>query len=316
MDDSCVHFLGCRIHKYLFIVKNAYPQQAHDLILKTCIHLLVKNAVSILSISTTYLQNTRLPENCTCCSSKHNVKTKEIVEKQWERKRKKGKPCYKIVQVNPTKLHELRLGNLPEEVPTRVIQSYLSKYLISPEVRLERIEFEDGLMIENGEATVTYKGIRRPIPRKPWVGPGVTAMVLSKTTTHIPWDRYKQLCSQCKGEGHKAWECEKNKTCYRCKETHLAADCPYCHMGREYGHKTTNKCGKKESTQDASRMEQANQQDRPPKKKDQQTSSQSKDTTPKKPKETNTSVKGEPAVSKTTTTKVNKDTARESGWQQ
>ena len=42
--------------------ENAYPQQAHDLILHTCIHLLVKIAVSILSISTTHLQNTRLPE--------------------------------------------------------------------------------------------------------------------------------------------------------------------------------------------------------------------------------------------------------------
>ena len=245
---------------------------------------------------------------------------------QWENTKNQGKLCYKIVQDNPTRIHELRLGNLPEEVPTRVIQSYLSKYLISPEVKLETFEFDDGYTIEIGEATVTYKGLRRPIPRKPWVGPGVTATVISKTTAHVPWDRYKLVCSQCKREGHKAWECEKNKTCYRCKETHLVADCPYCHICREYGHKTTNKCGKKESTKEASqRLEQPSQQDRPPKKKDQQTPSrskdttpkkedqqtpsQSKDTTPKKQKEKDTRVKGGPAVSKTTTTKVNKDTA-------
>ena len=255
-----------------------------------------------------------------------DVKSKEIVEMQWENKKNQGKLCYKIVQDNPTKIHELRLGNLPEEVPTRVIPSYLIKYLISPEVKLETFEFDDGYTIEIGEATVTYRGLRGPIPRKPWVGPGVTATVISKTTTHVPWDRYKLLCSQCKGEGHKAWECEKNKTCYRCKETHLAADCPYCHICREYGHKTTNKCGEKESTKEASqRLEQPSQQDRPRKKKDQQTPSQSKDTTPKKedqqtpsqsndstpkkPKEKDTRVKGGPAVSKTTTTKVNKDTA-------
>ena len=251
-----------------------------------------------------------------------------------------GKLCYKIVKDNPTKIHELRLGNLPEEVPIRVFQSYLSKYLISPEVKLETFEFDDGYTIENGEATVIYKGLRRPIPRKPWAGPGVTATVISKTTTHVPWDRCKLLCSQCKGESHKAWECEKNKTCYRCKETHLAAYCPYCHICREYGHKTTNKCGKKESTKEASqKLEQPSQQDKPPKKdqqtpnqskdttpkkedqqtpsqskdttpkkEDQQTPSQSKVTTPKKPKEKDTRVKGGPAVSRTTTTKVNKDT--------
>ena len=44
-------------------------------------------------------------------------------------------------------------------------------------------------------------------------------------------------------------------------------------------------------------------------KEDQQTPSQSKDTTPKKLKEKDTRVKSGPAVSKTTTTKVNKDTA-------
>ena len=112
------------------------------------------------------------------------IKSKEIVEMQWENKKNQGKLCYKIVQDNPTKIHELRLGNLPEEVPTWVIQSYLSKYLISPKVKLETFEFDDGYTIEIGEATVTYKGLRRPIPRKPWVGPGVAATVIIKTTTH------------------------------------------------------------------------------------------------------------------------------------
>ena len=78
-----------------------------------------------------------------------DIESKEIVEKQWKNKRNQEKLCYKIVQDNPTKIHELRLGNLPEEVPTWVIQSYLSKYLISPEVKLETIEFVDGSTIEN-----------------------------------------------------------------------------------------------------------------------------------------------------------------------
>ena len=56
MHDSIVHFLGCRIHKNLLIVKIKI-QKKHVLISATFIHLLVKNAVSILGISTTYLQN-------------------------------------------------------------------------------------------------------------------------------------------------------------------------------------------------------------------------------------------------------------------
>ena len=99
--------------------------------------------------------------------------------------------------------------------------------------------------------------------------------------------------------------------------------------------------GKRKHKGGSQRLEQPSQQDRPPKKKDQQTPNQSKDTTPKKedqqtpsqskdttpkkedqqtpsqskdstpkkPKEKDTRVKGGPDVSKTTTTKVNKDTA-------
>ena len=57
MHDSIVHFLGCRIHKNLLLVKIKIQRKHMFLMLATFIHLLVKNAVSILGISTTYLQN-------------------------------------------------------------------------------------------------------------------------------------------------------------------------------------------------------------------------------------------------------------------
>ena len=57
MHDSTVHYLGCRIHKNLLIAKIKIQKKAHVLILAIFIHLLVQNAVSILGISTTYLQN-------------------------------------------------------------------------------------------------------------------------------------------------------------------------------------------------------------------------------------------------------------------
>ena len=97
------------------------------------------------------------------------------------------------------------------------------------------IDFEDILEIETGEAEVTFEGILRPIPRKPWVGPGVRAMVTS--ATQVPWDRYKILCSHCKEVVHKVWECKKENNCYRCKNnSHLASECPYCQVYRKYGH--------------------------------------------------------------------------------
>ena len=85
------------------------------------------------------------------------------------------------------------------------MEAYLSKYLINPKMTItlrDLTEYGMG-MIEIGEATVSHKGIRRPIPRRIWVGPGVSARV--KSNSQIPWDQYKILCYLCKEEGHKAW---------------------------------------------------------------------------------------------------------------
>ena len=82
---------------------------------------------------------------------------------------------------------------------------------------------------------MTHEGLRRALPRNVWVGPGVKARVA--TMTEKPWDNYKVLCSLCKEEGHKAWDCPKQKSCYRCKSTtHVAAECPYCTTCSKYGH--------------------------------------------------------------------------------
>ena len=136
----------------------------------------------------------------------------------------------------------MKLDNLPEEVPTRVMEAYLSKYLINPKMTIKVLYLtEVGMgMIEIDEATVSHKGIRRPIPRRIWVGPGVSARV--KSNSQMPWDQYKILCSLCKEEGHKAWDCTEQTQCYRCKATgHASEECPYCHKCRKYGHESS-KC--------------------------------------------------------------------------
>ena len=79
------------------------------------------------------------------------------------------------------------------------------------------------MKIEIGEGTVMV-----------WVGPGVKTCAV--TMTEKPWDNYKALFSLCKDEGHKAWDCPKQKSCYRCKgTTHVAAECSYCTTCRKYG---------------------------------------------------------------------------------
>ena len=166
----------------------------------------------------------------------NTTKDKEKIEKLYK-KDKEGKLKYLLIEENPDKKHVLSLESLPEEVPTKVMEAYLSKYLIRPQLEIAIRDFtEYGLgKIELGEGTVTHEGLRRILPRKIWVGPGVSARVA--TTTEKPWDQCKVLCSLCKEEGHKAWDCPKQTNCFRCKATtHASADCPYCLTCRKYGH--------------------------------------------------------------------------------
>ena len=187
-----------------------------------------------------------------------------------------------MIGENPQHEFALKLDRLPEEVPTEAMEVYLSKYVKNPNTEITvRDLSEHGLgKVEIGEATVTYKGLRRAIPRMVWVSPGVRARVTSMTEK--PWDSYKVICSLCKGEGHKAWGCPKQTNCFRCKAaTHKSADCLYCETCRKYGHLsegcTTNQNStkatdedKKEKTQDANeKPEKADQQERPQRQKEQ-----------------------------------------------
>ena len=233
----------------------------------------------------------------------NTTKAKEIIEKIWNAQVKEGRLGYEMIGEKPQREFTLKLDSLPEEVPAEAMEAYLSKYVKKPKMEITVMDLsEHGLgKVEIGEATVTHKGIRRVIPRMVWVGPGVRARVTSMHEK--PWDSYKVLCSLCKGEGHKAWDCPKQTNCFRCKvATHKFEDCPYRQTCRKYGHlsegctanrnntKETDK-GKIENTQDANgKSKQAERQERPPKQKEQ----------PKQPK---------PAL-KETTKNVNKKKAK------
>ena len=210
------------------------------------------------------------------------TKSKEIIEKIWNAKVKEGRLGYEMIDKNPQREFALKLDRLPEEVPTEAMEAYLSKYVKNSKMEITvRDLSEHGLgKVEIGEATVTHKGLRRAIPWMVWVGPGVRARVTSMTEK--PWDIYKVICSLCKGDGHKAWDCPKQTNSFRCKAaTHKSADCLYCETCRKYGHlsegcianqnsgKDTDE-DKKEKAQDANeKPEKADQQERPPRQKEQ-----------------------------------------------
>ena len=210
------------------------------------------------------------------------TKSKEIIEKIWNAKVKEGRLGYEMIDENPQREFALKLDRLPEEVPTEAMEAYLSKYVKNPKMEITvRDLSEHGLgKVEIGEATVTHKGLRRAIPRMVWVGPGVRARVTSMTEK--PWDSYKVICSLCKGDGHKAWDCPKQTNCFRCKTaTHKSADCPYCEACRKYGHlsegctanqnssKNTDEDKTEKTQDDNEKPEKADQQERPPRQKEQ-----------------------------------------------
>ena len=47
-----------------------------------------------------------------------------------------GHLSYWIIEENPNKEYNIKLDNLPEEVPTRAMEAYLSKYVINRNIRI------------------------------------------------------------------------------------------------------------------------------------------------------------------------------------
>ena len=90
----------------------------------------------------------------------NTTKDKEKIEKLYK-KDKEGKLKDVLIDENPDKKHVLKLDRLPEEVPTKVMEAYLSKYLIKPQLEITIKNFtEYGLgKIELGEGAVTHEGL-------------------------------------------------------------------------------------------------------------------------------------------------------------
>ena len=96
-----------------------------------------------------------------------------------------------------------------------------------------------------GEAEATHKGLKKMLPRKVWVGPGVSPDVTK--TLQIPWDMHSMRCGKCRTDGYMTWQCKNPVACIKCRgKGYLAVKCPYCESCSNYGHETA-KCPSSEA---------------------------------------------------------------------
>ena len=127
----------------------------------------------------------RYDEGFFCHFQRHRKQRK--IWKTVRRREEKGKPELQNSLRNSNQRNKIKTWKPPRGSSNKGNQiSYLSKYLINPEVKLETIDFGEGTVIETRVAEVSFKGLRRMLPMKLWVGPGVTAIVISKTAATIP----------------------------------------------------------------------------------------------------------------------------------
>ena len=103
-------------------------------------------------------------QRCACLTLKSD-KAKEEMKKKWQNKVQKGELTFQLLPQNQPEKQKLILGNLPEECKTSIIQAYLEKYVIDPQVTII-IDVGEWGAVETCEAEVTHKGLKKILPRK------------------------------------------------------------------------------------------------------------------------------------------------------
>ena len=148
------------------------------------------------------------------------------MEKEWQNKVLKGELTFQLLPQNQPGTQKLTLGNQLKECKASIIQAYLEKYVIDPQVTII-MDVGKWAAVKTGEAEVTHNGLKRILPRRVWVGPGVSAEVTR--TSQIPWDMHNMRCGKCRMDGYMTWQCKNQVGCIKCRaKGYLAADCPYC----------------------------------------------------------------------------------------
>ena len=130
----------------------------------------------------------------------------------------------------------LILEGIPAELPRRMIEANLKRYVENPEVTHERVEGYPH--ISTGHRIVYHSGYKTTMTsNKMWVAPGVFGWV--KHSNQRPMSEWLPQCSKCLEEGHLASECMGIQRCSRCKAlNHHRKKCTKCERCGRWGHKS------------------------------------------------------------------------------
>ena len=156
-------------------------------------------------------------------------KVKEIIEEAI----KDGSFHYTIKKDNDSIDEQyVILTGFPEEMRIDCINAYMTQYLYEPKAEiLKHPEFG----FEIGELKICHKGLRKPLDKRVWIGPNISAYI--KEASVAPWDSCVPVCSNCFDHGHLYYTCDRPQKCRLCRKVgHLAKECEKCQCCKKWGH--------------------------------------------------------------------------------
>ena len=131
-------------------------------------------------------------------------------------------------------VNQFRLEGVPVELPNKMIQAYIHKYVSRPEVYHEAIEGYKHIC--SGARIIVHKGWKMSLTEnRMWIAPGIFAWV--KLSDRRPMTEWKPLCSNCLDEDHIYEMCPNEEKCNKCRQTgHKWHQCHKCQVCKKWGH--------------------------------------------------------------------------------
>ena len=124
------------------------------------------------------------------------------------------------------------LTGFPEEMRIDCINTYMTQYLYEP--KAEILKHPD-FGFEIGELKICHKGLRKPLDKRVWIGPNISAYI--KEASVAPWDSCVPVCSNCFDHGHLYYTCDRPQKCRLCRKVgHLTKECEKCKCCKKWGH--------------------------------------------------------------------------------
>ena len=165
----------------------------------------------------------------TMASTLRRDQVKKMIEDAYQA----GSLHYKIKNNNlPVSEKYIILTDFPEEMRIEAISAFMTQYVFEPTAEILK---HPDFGFEIGELKITHKGLRKPLSRRVWIGPNVSAHI--KETSTSTWDNCVPKCSNCLEQGHLHYTCDRPQKCRNCRKGgHVAKNCKKCTCCKKWGH--------------------------------------------------------------------------------